>query len=90
MDKDDNNFPPSREEIESQKDGVLFVPYEGVEAFGFKLNIYEFKKNYEVQFLYSNEDNLDKRMKKTINYLGTEGFFKNKKRIKVRGTYFNE
>tara|TARA_Y100000004_G_scaffold94113_1_gene105402 strand:+ start:421 stop:639 length:219 start_codon:yes stop_codon:yes gene_type:complete len=57
--------------------------YEGIEAFGFKLSVYEMKKNYEVHFMFDNPNNLDVRMDKTIQYLGHEGFFKRNKKIKA-------
>ena len=67
MDKDDNSQESKWHDPETgQKDGVLFVPYEGVEAFGFKLNIYEFKKEYEVHLIFSDERNLRNRMSKAI------------------------
>ena len=30
--------------------------YEGIEAFGFKLSVYEMKKNYEVHFMFDHVD----------------------------------
>jgi hypothetical protein len=64
--------------------------FEGVEAFGFKLNVYELKKYYEVHFIFTDESNLELRIDRAINYLGEEGFFKKKKRIKATAVKFNE
>ena len=57
--------------------------YEGIEVCDLKISIFEMKKHYEVQFVFKNRDNIDNRMDTAINYLGTEGFFKEKKRIKA-------
>mgnify|MGYP001164002982 FL=1 len=57
--------------------------YEGIQVCGFKISITELIKQYEVQFVFKNSDNIDKRMNTAINYLGNEGFFKEKKRIKA-------
>ena len=57
--------------------------YEGIEVCDLKISICETKKHYEVQFMFKNSDNIDNRMDTAINYLGTEGFFKEKKRIKA-------
>ena len=64
--------------------------FEGVEAFGFKLNVYEMKKYYEVHFVFTDEDNIEARIDKAINYLGDEGFFKKRKRIKATAIKFND
>jgi len=57
--------------------------YEGIEVCDLKISIFEMKKHYEVQFVFKNRDNIDNRMDTAINYLGTEGFFREKKRIKA-------
>ena len=57
--------------------------HEGIQVCGFKISITELIKQYEVQFVFKYSDNLDKRMNTAINYLGNEGFFKEKKRIKA-------
>ena len=41
-------------------------------------------------FIFENANNIDNRMDTAINYLGTEGFFKQKKRIKATAVHISE
>jgi hypothetical protein len=64
--------------------------FKGIEVCGLKVTIYELKRHYEVHFVFEDEENIEGRMDTSIQYLGEEGFFKKKKRIKATAIKFNE
>lgn len=64
--------------------------HEGIQVCDLKVSILEMKKHYEVHFIFENANNIDNRMDTAINYLGTEGFFKQKKRIKATAVHISE
>jgi len=64
--------------------------YEGIQVCDLKVSVLEMKKHYEVHFIFENSQNIDNRMDTAINYLGTEGFFKQKKRIKSTAVHITD
>tara|TARA_R100001163_G_scaffold45362_1_gene34125 strand:- start:515 stop:754 length:240 start_codon:yes stop_codon:yes gene_type:complete len=64
--------------------------HEGIQVCGLKISIIELVKHYEVHFLYDDPSNIDNRMDVAINYLGTEGFFNEKKRIKATAVHLSQ
>ena len=64
--------------------------HEGIQVCGFKISIIEMTKHYEVHFIFDNPNNIDNRMDTAINYLGAEGFFGKKKRIKATAVHLSE
>jgi len=55
----------------------------GVIVNDLKINIYELKKEYEVHVVFKNKENIDRKMDKTIDYLGVEGYFDKGKKVKA-------
>ena len=64
--------------------------HEGIQVCDLKISILEMNKHYEVQFIFENNHNVEGRMDTAINYLGTEGFFKSKKRIKATAVHITD
>ena len=61
--------------------------HEGIQVCGLKVSILEMEKHYEAHFIFENANNIDNRIDTAVNYLGTEGFFKQKKRIKATAVH---
>ena len=60
----------------------------GIVVNGLKINIYEMKRQYEVHVIFDCKGGdlaFEEKLDGTMNYLQEEGYFDNKKRVKVIG-----
>ena len=64
--------------------------HEGIQVCDLNVSILEMKKHYEVHFIFENSQNIDNRMDTAINYLGMEGFFNDRKRIKATAVHISD
>jgi hypothetical protein len=63
--------------------------HDGITICGFSVSIYELPKHYEAQFIYQEPNDMDARIKRSIDYLGEEGFFKPNKKIKATAIHLS-
>lgn len=68
--------------------------HNGISICGFSVSICELAERYEAHFVYKEPKTtmarLNPRIKKSINYLGQEGFFKPHKKIRVKTTHLEK
>ena len=68
--------------------------HNGISVCGFSVSICELAERYEAHFVYTSPKTtiarLNARIKKSINYLGQEGFFKPHKKIRVKATHLEK
>ena len=63
--------------------------HDGITICGFSVSICELSKHYEAQFIYQEPNDIDARIKRSIDYLGQEGFFKPHKKIKATAIHLS-
>ena len=68
--------------------------HNGISICGFSVSIRELAERYEAHFVYREPKTtmarLNARIKKSISYLGQEGFVKPHKKIRVKATHLEK